>query len=107
LTLGQRDASAFASPLVIRRQLFPPKPSETDSVISFGPHHAGGPAAALELADADASVEAGALAAADGASADADAALLGAAVFEQADAMINTTTAAADSNQRLPLRTSS
>jgi hypothetical protein len=33
VTLGQSAASAFASPLVIRRQLLPPKPSDTDSVI--------------------------------------------------------------------------
>ena len=73
-------------------------------MISFGPHHAGGPAAALELADGDASDDAGALAELDGASADADAAPLGAAVFEQADAMIKITTAAADTSQRLLLR---
>src|SRR5438552_7687635 len=54
VTLGQRLASALASPLVIRRQLFPPNPSETESVICLGPHHAGVPAVALPPGDADA-----------------------------------------------------
>jgi hypothetical protein len=38
---GHFFASAAASPDVMRRQLFPPKPSETESLISFVPHHAG------------------------------------------------------------------
>src|SRR6186997_3335948 len=57
VTFGHRLASAFASPLVIRRQLFPPKPSETDRVICLGPHQAG---AAPGLAAATATVGAGA-----------------------------------------------
>jgi hypothetical protein len=54
VTLGHKLASALASPLVIRRQLFPPNPSETERVIGFGPHHAGVPAVALPAGLADA-----------------------------------------------------
>src|SRR6266516_4854521 len=54
VTLGQRLASALASPLVMRRQLLPPNPSDTDRVICCDPHHGGVPAAALPPGLADA-----------------------------------------------------
>src|SRR3990170_3489797 len=53
LTFGHFLASAAASPDVIRRQLLPPNPSETERVISLVPHHAGTSPVALVGGAAD------------------------------------------------------
>src|SRR3954453_11336814 len=47
VTLGHFSASARADALVTRRQLLPPKPSVKPSLIFFGPHQDGLPAACL------------------------------------------------------------